>query len=576
MRALSRNYPGISQTAMTRLLHVLIMGLLTYQHFPQWLLGTAWLCLTAVIMFSPVAQLRTVYFFGAIFASAGILHNPYFTLKHYQAAFVLVLTLHALQGTCLDYLKSGLKASAPLKPLYLCIATIFISGVLQHNLQDKIFTFLNLLFIIVSVVYFLGMLTRERPDAGDLIRYYLLGVILCIFAAMLNTMTGHDWMRLPLIHNNHMGVQSAFTIFLCFCLLAAPAAKSVHLFHYSAAAILFAGILLSCSRTAYISLFITFFILLAFAYTSTTFSNAAYRIKLLAIPLTLIPAAYAGMLLTPSVFARISSFLLDFLNPDAWRWTFADHANFGFFGKFRLHQIHELRDILQSHFFLGAGFIQQTLDFHGLYFVLLGSGGIVGLSLFLYFIARMVMPHFGKPSPNLPAVDAAAHSATIFALISWSICSLTETFFFQFSIWIIILSSVWLSHPNYGPRSYPDKVFLSSAIQPVKQASQPRVVIAVWLLITLLLPVTYNFLMSKDKCHAGISFELAVQMRGAEPKSVTADFYTEEELMREKQLCGSMDARRTREGKLLTSITFANLFFLFLYLFMREKRSLKN
>jgi hypothetical protein len=131
----------------------------------------------------------------------------------------------------------------------------------------------------------------------------------------------------------------------------------------------------------------------------------------------------------------------DYLN-----YTVNDSRNFGFLGRFRLDQFLVLGDLFPKHFLFGVGFEKVVVDFHGLYFCLLGATGLAGLLLFAVFVRQMIRRLL--EAVLISSKNVHLHVAALCSLVTWLICSLTESYFVQFSAWVVVLIALVIIAKN--------------------------------------------------------------------------------------------------------------------------------
>lgn len=211
------------------------------------------------------------------------------------------------------------------------------------------------------------------------------------------------------------------------------------------------GLLLSCSRTAWSSALISYFlfcILLFFFQHTNCLPKLQIPIKwfITGVSFLFFVLLLLGMLWSQEMVDRLAA-LQFFLERDYWQYIFQDQQNFGPFGFFRLAQFSVIKHILKHSFLFGIGLSREVTDFHCLYLTLFGGTGFIGLFLFLSFCFAWAKSLFVQIFQRIDDLNLF-RIGVLCAFSVWLISSLMETFMIQFNVWIVLTAGIVLARRN--------------------------------------------------------------------------------------------------------------------------------
>lgn len=444
------------QNPLLQLLFISALGMTLFDGSWLWLARAGWTLLAILIASQMRFGFYSLFFFAAFFHPTGFIPNPIFTLKHFQIAFLINLTVHALSGNPVKTFIAGLKRAGS---FYLPWAIILMLGLFNFvrfpASEQAWMTPLNLTSIMAAMIYMLGrceqILLRHPAEktVRNCLSFFVAGVIVQVFIAFQNTISETLYFNMPLFHNNHIGILCAFSAFFPIALFFSETNPLKKKIWAAATFILISATVASCSRTAWFSFVAAFtvFFVLARKFQPNTHFSAMRKRHSATVLLFVLTAAIILSRGYEIVFYRFIG-LIKLFDWKYWEYTFTDYQNFGFLGIFRLQQIYMIKDILQSQPFLGIGFIKDVMDFHGFYFTLLGGTGVVGFAVFVYFCRKTLHASLARISDSGRISDNFFLLLSAFcAFIAWLLCCFMETYVVQFSVWIIFWVLSALLHP---------------------------------------------------------------------------------------------------------------------------------
>jgi hypothetical protein len=384
-----------------------------------------------------------VFFFAAFFYPSGFFPNSLFTLKHFHIALVIAGAVCVVRGMpvrlILRRAVSGLLAVVPVLGI---IAISFFSASVNQSPAKAFAVGLNLLLVLACFIWLMA-LAGERP-AG--IRYALyffaLGVLTQIGIGLLNLLTGRFWFTIHFLHNNHLGILSAAGFFVIFSCFLTERRMRYRWLAGMLSAGLFTGMVGSCSRTAWFSFLVClFFYGLMLRRREIGRLKGAYSNWLFVSLGVLAVLVGLSCFLQPYVLWRVQG-LYQVFDPHSWRMALADTDNFGFLGRLRREQFFVLGDIIRARPWTGIGFTQEVIGFHGFYLTLLGASGAAGLACFGFFIVKLCRAGFRRCFGAANSRVFVMMSRIMWALVLWLMCSVMETLFLHFWVWLIIFLAI--------------------------------------------------------------------------------------------------------------------------------------
>lgn len=411
-----------------------------------------WLLLGFLCLRDPRLAIDSVFFFAAFFHGAGFFQNPLVTIKHFHIALSILLLVSFIRWKWTRWkLKENWRPNMVLFFWIVLIAiSIFSMWWTGEGLAKGMRTNGNLFLTLLCGSFLSILLTPQESMRG----LGFLGFGICVRAAF-SILT---FCKLPglylkemVLYNNHLGFYCTIAL-LCllpyimtsknrFCWLAVIG------FYF-----LFCALLLSCSRTGYLSFaggLVSFIILQrwlkkkGFAVTKQTgiwlllLSICIGGVLILLIAGYFFPLGY----LFPVISSRLWMTLTFFI-PSFWHRFHAE--NFYFLGHYRYEQFQVLVEIVKNHPFLGIGLVQRVMDFHCIYLTFLGGTGFVGFLTFLGFCISWMRQLLHA----MVLDDARANTfrvALLSLMVTWLIYSCTESFILFFNIWVVIAAGIALS-----------------------------------------------------------------------------------------------------------------------------------
>ncbi len=422
-----------------------------------WLARAGWTLLALMFVVDLRYAFYALFFYAAWFHGTGFMLNLPFTLKHLHLAAILALTAQTVSG---NFSRDMIPGAQQIRRFSWVLAVLGI-GLMNFFRFDMpaqaLRSPLNILAVIGILIYLFALLEKFSLKRTEMIQrglsFFLVGVGLQVLIAFQNTVSGSNYLNMPLIHNNHMGILCAFSSFLGIGVYLAEKRRERKRLWGIITLIIISAAIASCSRTAWFS----------FAGSALIFFSMSWRQRAqghcqglkkrhLGLAVLLFSALTAVIsLINPEVRIRVIS-LPQLVDPVYLKYTLKDVQNFGFLGIFRLLQTYTLHDILLSQPFLGVGFTRQIMDFHGFYFCILGATGFIGLFMMAAFIRQTLLD-------ALKSLSTAELQSLFFlrlgafcAFTTLLFCSFLETYIVQFSSWITLWALLALT-PSVNPRT---------------------------------------------------------------------------------------------------------------------------
>lgn len=415
-----------------------------------WLARLGWVLLAILFALHRRYAIYTIFFFATFFHTTGFLRHSPIALKHFHIACTLLIAIDILQGTFADHVKKGLIFLRAILPFVTTLALGCVVSLRGDFALGNFRTPFNVLLVLTFLYYLYSCVVAFSPEERLIIfRRSILafsaGMAVQCVAAFLNHLFGASLWGITLFHNNHLGNLSLFAFFYVMPLYASSKKSLGKSFYFLILLVVFAGIVASCSRTAW---FTTALCLCAFVWMSWRFLKknigpCAFHIHILPTIVVLILSFFVLMLNNHTIAARVMG-LPKLLDLEYWKYTFADHQNFGFLGICRLEQYILLRDILIHHWLLGIGFVKKVVDMHGLLLVILGATGCIGFSLFLAFCIRHLVRIHRALSVQISEELLLMLTGSFCAFLGWLTMSFMLTLIVHFTVWINVMIGVLL------------------------------------------------------------------------------------------------------------------------------------
>ncbi len=421
----------------------------------KWLARIGWVLLGVVFALDIRHAVYALFFYAAWFHPTGFMAKMMFSLKHFQLAFFMAFTVHAVNGNPVKTFITGFRNNRIFYPVLAILGIGLLNYFRFHQYPQALRTPLNLFLIMTALFYLGGILENFKADSEKILRrgmfFFVAAVTLQIFVALQNTIADTHYFNAPLIHNNHIGILAALSFFYALGLFMAEPKGTLKNLCGVSALVMSAAVIASCSRTAWFSFLFSLVTFLVLSYQHRRAEQSVRVRKRHSLLAVVILGALVVLIskLSFEVGVRVQS-LPQLLDGAYWQYTINDFQNFGFLGIFRLLQIYALKDILHSQPLLGVGFTRQVVDFHGFYFCLIGATGFAGLLTFAYFTRQLL-------NNLLSAIRKPASCPTFFfrvaifcSFISWLGCCFIETYIVQLEQLLTMLLSAFMEQSQDG------------------------------------------------------------------------------------------------------------------------------
>lgn len=424
-------------------LFVLLASLALTLFSVPWLAIPGWGLLIALMRNQGTTVIiNAAFFFAAFFHPLGLSWDLGFTLKHYHLVILIGVILHTVQRKILPILKEGLLYVRGLWPMA-ALLMISVGAGLWHQTSSKtLFRAANLSLVLMSLVYLAGIVGKNEKLLERGLIFYIGGIAVQVFVNVYN-LTSHRFIfELDLMYNNQFGVLTAGGLLYAVGLTLSLRGRDFNPAEIGLMAlVIFLGLILTCSRSSWISFIVGFFLFLTltgFYLRNTETKKTALKRGLLMV-FSLLGCLLLAALIEVDVLERLKR-LGQIFDIGYWNYLFED-KNYGFFGLLRMRQIQSLGRLLEQHPWWGIGFAPQVTDLHGLYFTLLGASGITGFYLFLIFIVSLLKKLLGTILQHPNSETSVLRITTFCAVMIWLASSVTQTMFLHFSVWIPVLAS---------------------------------------------------------------------------------------------------------------------------------------
>lgn len=426
-----------------------------------WLARIGWVLLAILFSLHRRYAVYTVFFYASFFHPAGFLPNAPMTLKHFHIACILLMTTDMLRGNFVAFLKQGKVFGKVIAPFVLmlvfgCMVSLR-SGFSINNFRLP----LNLFVVLFALCYLYGCVVAIRPaQRPGVVRRSLLA--LCVGAgaqvavAIANNLEGTAYWHLVLFYNHHLGNLCLFAFFYIFPIYATSKKPTGKAAYFLLLIIIFTGLITSCSRTVWICCLAGFFLFMVISRYSLGRNVGRFAFYRHVVPaaLCLYLAFFLLMLKSETVMARVVLMFQRVLDPRYWLFTIADEKNFGCLGILRLNDYALAKQLLFHHGLWGVGFLKQVTDMHGVPLVILGASGILGFSLYVWFIVRY--------SRKISRAFNREHSEECLLLlvgafsnfVAWLLMSFAETFVVHFVVWVNVLLGVLLAEMSLNRMTF--------------------------------------------------------------------------------------------------------------------------
>lgn len=417
----------------------------------------SWVLLAFLFILRESFILYACFFFAAFFHSAGFASHFIFTIKHFHIALALGCISQLLkQGVFWDW---GLIKR--ILGYFIPFAILIILGLLNYFRISPTLTSIRIplnLLLTMSCAAALSVLLLSRGGSEEerirtvrqCVHFLTAGISLQILLGMINGAFGTRYLQIVLFHNNHIGMFSVMGFFFALFNFKTGVRKSFdRAVSFFLALILFFGILLSCSRTSWISFFISYVCYLILSkrlIENWTWKNFLQIPKRRRILISAGVGLLIGLSLTNQMVYDRVMLLNQLVSPDYWQYILADKQNFGCFGIYRLRDMQNVLESLRTNPLIGVGFTRTVVDIHGLHFLVLSATGILGLSVMLFYGIYLLNRLWNKIQPrpeNTPVEKYLALSALTTA-IAWFFISFMESFFLQFTVWVTFALMIYV------------------------------------------------------------------------------------------------------------------------------------
>ncbi|OGW79507.1 MAG: hypothetical protein A3G33_06840 [Omnitrophica bacterium RIFCSPLOWO2_12_FULL_44_17] len=419
-----------------------------------------WLLFSLIVGINPYYALYAAFFYAAFFFPSEFFPGLFFTIKHFHIAIIFCLVLFAVNRDIVGMVKANYKKGTI---LYLLITMLLISGfagLAGPEPMRVLKTNANILSVLCACL-FLIMVINSRKVVQNAILFLSFGTAIRILHGAIFSFT-HAVVFYPkenLLHNNHIGFLAVSNFFLLLPTLSFSKNTNRQIAGWACLCVIFCGIILSCSRTGWVS-FVIISGLYAFLYYRFIFqwfeANEKTSVikKLSAIAIFCLLTCFILVETTQEVRSRFFGLIRIVCDPSYWAFTLNDQQNFGFLGHYRLNQFYVLAKVMPSHWLIGNGFIKNITDIHSLYLSILGASGIIGALLFLSFSILWLKCLYRSIGKFGDAADSF-RIGTLCAFCVWLIYSVMETFVVQFNLWVIVALGLSLSgcFDTTSPRS---------------------------------------------------------------------------------------------------------------------------
>lgn len=419
-----------------------------------WVTRIAWTLLAIFFVLDVKYSVWAIFFHASFFVTAGFVPNLFFTLKHFHISLLITALVQALTNGFAHQCRAGFRIVRPMWPVFALVLVASLSGIVY--LQKSILMRTgNLVSVFMALAYLAGFFENKEKYWHDALLAFVLGVSSQIAIALVNIAFHSNSHELNVIHNNHLGILSACSFFFACALSVISFKKVSRWLAVFVSGILLLSIVLSCSRTAWLSFIfaLTSFFVLVWNNTKGEQVRRSFRFGLLIL------GGIFAVILTHQILTNyyVSQRILELkrlVDLESWRYTLYDSQNFGFFGIYRLTQLYVLGNLSPLQVLIGQGFSATVTDFHGLYFTIIGASGICGLILFALFTRNILRRLLSAIRSSGTNEEVLLRSAAFCSILVWLLSSFMETLLLQYSSWIPVLVGLLLTKPADSQRLY--------------------------------------------------------------------------------------------------------------------------
>lgn len=432
----------------------LFLTLLKGPHAP--IARGAWVALTVLFTLEPTYRIIAIFFFSAFFMPSGIYPNSLFTIKHFHIAIMISLLVDVFRGSFVATLQKALPMAKNLSPLFaiLLIGALPLVKLPVNWLSLKLTG--NFALVLISLICWRAILCKNLSSIRIGTSFFVWAICLQIANGMRHDLLFPDPFSYRILHNNHLAVLAAIAAFHALGLVLTSKSWREGILHWTSLAVIFLGLVYSCSRTAWLGFGVSFFMLGYATLSNPRFQPSVHKISLvLVIGVLMFAGVLIGQaLMNKQVLHRIFE-LGQLMSQKTWEYTLNDTQNFGFLGIFRLQQLYFLWGILKPHPLTGIGFTHDVIGFHGFYFTILGASGFLGLLIFAFYIRntfKTVILAMNHPNDY----RALIFYITVFSSLSaWLLCSFMESLFLQYGFWInlVLLNAISTNQASFHDKS---------------------------------------------------------------------------------------------------------------------------
>lgn len=410
------------------------------------------------LMFAILCGMNTSYaiyaafFFAAFFRPSGFFPDLFFTIKHFHIAIWLLIFIQFLKGNLTQMVRQGLFQGLAFLPWVMILVISAFSAFYNVDPLQAFRTTGNISLVIFNMLVLICAIDKESIFLNGLM-FFIMGACLRIMLALSAiVIPTPSFLVEGLFYNNHLGFLSASAIFLLLPFMFTKHKVMRTEISWLLLATLLSGLVLSCSRTGWVSFTIVFVIFTALFWkllNLNRISQPAFQKKrlltmiLLALLVVIGVSGFINKWVLVRIWDLIRLFNLEYLN-----FTIHDHVNFGFLGIIRLHQFYVLKEILQAHWITGMGFSRTVTDLHSLYLTIAGAAGGLGAYFFVHFIVtwiHQILRHTFYSNDRLNAFRIGAFCS----FLIWLLYSVMETFIIQFDVWLIITAGIILTKSQW-------------------------------------------------------------------------------------------------------------------------------
>ncbi len=412
---------------------LLAFALTLLQGMGMWLSVVGWFILLRFFLKKPESKLYALFFFASFFHISGYFPNPFLSMKHFHLTMALIILVDLFQGRLIPVIKAAFRPSL-LWFVYGVWLIAFISGVLSHS-DKAIKLSLNWLLVLALISYFVQVLARTPQALRKGLIFFVIGTCIQCLIAHYNERLGHGLFDLNILHNNHLALLLNLTLFYVLWLYLTEQSASVQRYLLGALLLMMGTLGISQSRTGWMSFLIGFVL---FFFWIICDKNVPTTVKSRLAILAAVPLLMFDICMMRSEWAERLCSLGRLINGEHV------HVHGDLFGRYKPELLTRVFETTVQEQMLGRGFQHWVTDIHSLYLVLFAAAGIIGLALFLVFIAGHILGLFQRMNQTKEWRLRILLLATLSAFVCWVTTSVTETFFLQFYVWVSVVIGLFL------------------------------------------------------------------------------------------------------------------------------------